>query len=60
MKTIHSLLSKNWGIKEYLSQITRVLYEVFEGDDQLIGFHIAVQTVIVIVDCDKPHTKEGK
>ena len=37
-----------------------LVYEVFERDDQLIRFHVAVQTVIVVVDCDKTHTKEGK
>ena len=43
-----------------LEQGRVTVYEGFERDDQLIRFHVAVQTVIVVVDCDKTHTKEGK
>ena len=37
-----------------------LVYEIFEWNDQFIGFHISVFAVIVVVDSDKAHTQKGK
>ena len=36
------------------------IYQIFERNNQLIGFHVSVQAVIMVVDRNKSHAEEGK
>ena len=37
-----------------------LIHEVFERNNQFIRLWIAMQTVVVVIDSNKPHTEDGK